>query len=192
LEQVMSSDPTHDRPIRRRRRATIVSLGLLMFLLAAAGYGRVPKSWLPTEKNNRAVCNKTLRAIGFSIHWYAGDHHNQMPPDLETLMVSMDVPPDILLCRSSNDQRPTGATTQAVWQSFRQPGHCSYSLASLLPATYDGVTASHVLAYERSTANHGDGAHVLFGDGRVNLVPKPEFERILSELKAGHNPPSTP
>jgi prepilin-type processing-associated H-X9-DG protein len=160
----------------------LIVLSLMLLLLLT------PPTSLGSEKANRARCNKTLRAIGISIQMYVGDYNGKMPPDIEALLVGMDITPEVFVCHSSTDEPATGPTQEAILQSFRRPGHCSYTLASPLPAKHDAITPSHVLAYELQ-ANHSDGAHVLFGDGHADLVPKAEAERIVAELKAGFNPP---
>src|SRR4051812_47137234 len=64
------------------------------------------------ESASRARCNKTLRAIGISIHFYAGDHRGQMPPDIEALLVGMSITPEVFVCQSSRDHTAAGPTQE--------------------------------------------------------------------------------
>jgi hypothetical protein len=41
--------------------------------------------------------------------------------------------------------------------------------------------------------NHGNGGmNVLWGNGKISYVSKESAAQIISELKAGHNPPAKP
>jgi prepilin-type processing-associated H-X9-DG protein len=52
--------------------------------------------------------------------------------------------------------------------------------------------ADLVILYE-PPANHGNGGmNVLWGDGRISYVSQESATKIISELKAGHNPPAKP
>src|SRR4051812_41097027 len=96
---------------------------------------------------------------------YANDNRGQLPPDLETVMLTQDLTSEVFVCPSSSDQRAAGPTTQALAADFRKPGRCSYILASPLPANWSTITPFHVLVYESPSHHNNHGSNVLFGDG---------------------------
>src|SRR3989442_6403876 len=113
-------------------------------------------------------------------------HGGRLPPALDDLITHADLTREVFVCPSGTGELATGATTQEVVNHFRKnPIHCSYPDvgAGLIAAT---LRPQHVLAYE-PLSNHaghkeGDGINVLYGDGTVQWVAKPQAERIVAEL----------
>jgi prepilin-type processing-associated H-X9-DG protein len=179
--------PFAARPPTKRIATAAVWLGsvqlLVVLTLLMFGSGR------SHGDGNRVKCASNLRQIGLAMQMYANDFRGQIPPNLETTLVTQDLTSEVFTCPSSDDERAHGPTTQAMLQEFRKPGHCSYVLASPRPATSNAATKDHVLAYEPLTNHNGDGTNVLFGDGHVEWVDKVQATHISAELKAGFNPP---
>jgi hypothetical protein len=79
-------------------------------------------------------------------------------------------------------RRHAGAESRAV--SGRRPRFVRYIGAGF---TFTSATAEVVIAYERPM-NHGNvrlPLHVLYGDGRVERVSKPELERRIMSRTSG-------
>jgi prepilin-type processing-associated H-X9-DG protein len=149
----------------------------------------VPTLGRPREPAQRVKCASNLRQIGQGIQMYANENRGAFPPSFDAVLSTQDLTPEVFVCPSSDHERATGPTTQAVVASFlSNPNlHCSYVYtgAGLTSAT---ATPKHVLAYEHAT-NHKDGMNVLYGDGTVQWVDAKQSAHLLSELTAGHNPP---
>jgi len=140
-----------------------------------------------TQRANRVKCASNLKQIGMGLMLYANDNRGQFPPKFELLITNADLNPEVFVCPSSNDETAIGPTTQAMLAEFAKKEHCSYiylgsGKTSAVPATY-------ILAYEKPENHDGEGMNILYGDGTVSWVTKPEMTRLLSELQSGHNPP---
>ena len=106
------------------------------------------------------------------------------------------------VCPQSGDTPARGATTQEVAAEIanspnpegltngsKGKGHVSYIYLGR------GMTRepppSAVILYER-LENHEEGINVYFGDGHTEFILKEQAEKMLAELRAGHNPPRLP
>ena len=135
---------------------------------------------------NRMTCASNLRQIGQGIQMYANDNHGQFPPDLATVLLTQELTSEVFVCYRTSDTRATGPTTRAVAANLEAGGHLSYVYCGR--GMDMNAPATAVLAYERP-GNHGDGMHVLFGDGHVEFLDAKRGRLLLAELVAGHNPP---
>jgi prepilin-type processing-associated H-X9-DG protein len=84
---------------------------------------------------------------------------------------------------------PSGNETPAQnWSSLETGGHLSYIYvggnltSSMAPGT--------VVLYENPAEHGGSGMNTLFGDGHVEFFGMVETQKILQQLKTGHNPPT--
>jgi hypothetical protein len=160
-----------------------LELGLvLLFLLMPVPLSRA------SESANRVKCGRCLSRVGTALAQYALANAGRHPPDLATLVGESRLEPDDLLCPSSNTDKPFPATLPSATASAirSNPRHCAYVyVGGGLPAP---ASAKHVLAYE-PLLHHGDGMHVLYGDGRVRFLKQAAANHLLAEIAAGHNPP---
>jgi prepilin-type processing-associated H-X9-DG protein len=149
----------------------------------------LPQLGRSRETANRVKCGSNLRQIGMAVRLYADENGGRFPPDLETLLMTQDVIASMFVCPSSNDDAAKGPTTQAVIRELRSGAHyCSYVYVGAGLGN-DTATEAHVVAYEPVANHHGDGMNVLYGDGHVEFLNRPESDRVLDELRHGHNPP---
>src|ERR1041384_7436516 len=112
-----------NRPNRRRAWRTILpwaALGSVLVLLV--GSMLLPGLNHSRPHSPRLRCASNLRQIGQGILLYANDNHGKFPSRLDQLITDADIPPEILTCPSSNDQKATGATTQQILADFAKPG----------------------------------------------------------------------
>jgi hypothetical protein len=174
---------------RRAARAAIVLSGLQLALIFAATL-ILPTLGRPREPAHRIKCASNLRQIGQSIQIYASENKGAFPPSFDELLMTGDLTSEVFVCPTSNDTAARAATTQAMIQQWREPGHLSYVYVPPLPGvTAATITANHVLAYEAMSHHGGDGMNVLYGDIHVDWIPNREAAHILAELQAGYNPP---
>ena len=165
---------------------------LLMFLAGMAAIGVAHQTaWLVNspepifkqhfvrEGANRVKCRSNLKRIAQSLSLYAADHAGKYPPDL-SMLLDEDMPSAVFVCPSSNDEPATGPTTQAIATDLATPNHCSYIyLGKGLSRT---ANANQVFLLEPLENHQHKGLNVLFGDGRVEWLNKPEAEVLLKKL----------
>jgi len=123
---------------------------------------------------------------------YAMDHDGAFPPDFPTLLANEDLAPKVFICPSSKDEvdEPLRTTRPTVKPRYTLgPGHCSYIYC--VPPDFRDSTPNvdTILAYEPPSNHDNNGMNVLYADGHVDWVAETGW--IISELKAGHNPPAT-
>lgn len=165
---------------------------LALFLAATSTGG----AWiLPSLNRTRCggpieSCSSSLRQIGSACLLYANDHHNQYPPNLETLLLGgyLDSPSP-LLCVTDPQSPAPGATPAQQVAALANGAHCSYIY------TGAGQTSAGspeiVVAYERIPNGHTSppGFNVLFNDGHCEFLSPASAPWLLDELASGHNPP---
>lgn len=180
--------PVEQWELRRAARAAMwFTLPPAALTLAAAII--LPNLSRPREEAQRVKCAPNLRQIGAAIQLYANDHGGILPQSLDRLILGDYLTSEVFICPSSDDKRAEGPTTQAVATAVVTiPEHCSYVYLGG-GHTYLTATPKHVLAYEHHRNHRGNGMNVLYGDGLVQWLDKPQADRVLAELKAGQNPP---
>ena len=120
---------------------------------------------------------------------YAQDYGGQFPPSFDLALVHGDLDAAAFICPASGHTPAAGPTTRAVAARLvGDPKHCSYVYTGA-GLTLKTATPGHVLAYEHLRNHQRNGMNVLFGDGHVEWVESTAAERVVAELKAGHNPP---
>jgi prepilin-type processing-associated H-X9-DG protein len=178
---------------------------LLMFVAGTAAVGVVHQvTWLARspepmfhqwshERANRVKCASNLRQIGQGLLLYANDHGGVYPDDLSSLVID-ELNPEVLICPSSNDDKAVGKTLQETIQNLKTPGRCSYIYFGKGLRT--PVADTLVIAVEPPRNHEDEGANVLFGDGRVDWLPKKEAALLMKQLglegvKRGHIEPAS-
>jgi prepilin-type processing-associated H-X9-DG protein len=172
----------------RRRGKRTLALALVPMVLTV-GMVFFPSDGPRREMVHRMKCASNLRQIGHGIHLYANANAGQFPSALAPLVTHEDLPADVFVCPASSDLPATGPTTQAVVATFRSnPSHCSYVYVGA-GMSFRSVSPRHVIACEHAANHAGDGMNVLYGDGHTEWLDKKRAVYLLSELKAGQNPP---
>jgi hypothetical protein len=131
-------------------------------------------------------CRSNLRQIGMGVMMYANENNGSFPDDFETIVLTQEMTSDVFVCAASNDTSAVGPTTRAVAAQLSAGGHLSYVYTG--KALTSESPANAVVAYERP-GNHPGCFNVLRADGRVDRLTPQEGQKLLAELKAGHNPP---
>lgn len=167
-------------------------VGLVPGALTLVAMVILPSMGRAREPANRVKCASNLRQVWQGIQMYANDNGGLYPADLGMLVTHVDLTSEVVICPSSDDDRATGPTTQAVAAAVvGVQRHCSYVylVASLSAQT---ATGRHVVAHDRLSNHANAGINVLLGDGTVKWLDKADAQRVLSELQQGHNPPRNP
>jgi hypothetical protein len=138
--------------------------------------------------SDRSQCGRNLGAVGSALLLYADDHGGQFPSGLDVLVKDCQIPAEIFVSPTTNDQPATGPTTQQLLADFAKPGHCSYVY---LGAGQTIATARNhfVLAYEPLENHQGKGAHFFISNGNTEWHDANEASKIIEQLKNGVNPP---
>ncbi len=139
------------------------------------------------ETANRVKCASHMRQIGQALLLYSNDARGPYPESLPVVLATQDVASDIFCCPSSNETPATGGTPQAQANNLTVGPHLSYVYVG--KGVNNSAGADTVVLYEPLTNHDRDGMNVLFGDGHVEFIVKQRAEKMIAELKAGHNPP---
>jgi prepilin-type processing-associated H-X9-DG protein len=138
------NDVTHPRRSRSFKPFILTSVIVIVLWVGLTA------AWNTRIMQQRMTCSSHLEKIGIAISTYLADH----PEGTITLNGLVELAriekPD-LVCPSVRD------------------GRSNYALVSRPRG--DGGPVGHVLAYE-PLSNHGQGANVLFADGKCKFVPK--------------------
>lgn len=177
-----------DRP--RRRAGSTVALTVILCAATLLASMLTPNLGKATERGNRAKCKSNLQQLGQAIAAYGKANQGQLPADWAALLFNQELPAELLVCPSSNDERAQAFGELELRAELAKPNRCSYIYLGG-GRTTAGTTPAHVIAYEPLGSHSGrvTGIHVLYGDGRVNLVDATRAARLVSDLQAGINPP---
>ncbi|MGE5612056.1 MAG: hypothetical protein ACM359_22605 [Bacillota bacterium] len=142
----------------------------------------------PSSKDTgqRFKCDSNVRQIGQGIMSYAINNAGQFPDHMGLLITREGLNAEVFVCPASKDVVAPGQPAQQV-SKLSMPGFCSYIyLGAGLKAP---VPLDTIIAYEPLENHKKQGMHVVYGDGHAEWMGAKEAERIIKELKAGHNPP---
>jgi prepilin-type processing-associated H-X9-DG protein len=122
------------------------------------------------ELAKRAVCSANLRGIGQGLDIYANGNEEWFPQDLQALI-------------------DAGFSTPA---EFQCPSEANASLAKFdyiyVPGLDARAPVDWILVYEDPANHNGEGANVLYIDGRVQFLKEPNFtaelDRVRQEIEA--------
>lgn len=119
------------------------------------------------QENERAACAAQLATLGQRLDAYThkADNAGRRLPDCLQQAVA-DRERDILTC-------PVGSEPYVYLAKGR---------------SVDKLGPNFVTVYEPLSA-HGDGAHFLFADRRIEWMEKGKAESVMRRLEAGQNPP---
>jgi len=174
--------------IGRKQAFTGLMLGSLTAILFVLGFVLVPALNNTENRADRIKCQSHLKIIGQSLFRYTQINKGQFPARFTQLITDCDVASYFFVCPHSTDQRAVGANTEQTLADFAKPGRCSYIYLGTGQTT-PSVTKDFVLAYEPLENHEKEGAHFLFGNGRVEWLDAEEADRFIAQLKSGVNPP---
>ncbi len=123
------------------------------------------------ELRARVKCQSNMRQIWNGIFMFANANEGQFPKRLEDLLPVCDLSSEVLVC-------PDALTANYI-----------YVGAGLRFETVFSGHPSTVVLYEPFDNHDGAGTNVLLADGRVLHVDRATMERVLQQLRVGHNPP---
>jgi hypothetical protein len=164
-----------------RAKAAVVLGGITLGLVLAVAL-LLPSLCRAREPANRIKCANNLRQIGLALDLYANDHGGRFPPTPELLITDAVITPDVFVCPSSQGERAIGATSQEQAQYFRSHPECMSYVYVAGGLSKSEIGPDRILAYEPLNNHDDTGANVLYGDLRVEFIPKKEVERLITEL----------
>ena len=118
------------------------------------------------DLSKRLVSTTNLRGIGQACMLYAFEHHEEFPPDLETLVTDGSITRKMLI----SPLDPLRSRDDAA------PGECSYFYIAGQTMKSD---PSNVLAYEPDY--DGEGGNVLFVDGHVEWATPARRQQVVDK-----------
>lgn len=119
------------------------------------------------------VAQYQLRGIGVAIHTYAAEHKGAFPEDLEELVRKMSDQVTLDQLKSPYDSRGPKSISEVNRKAYvvYRSGLSRQS------------NPAEVLMAERKV--HNGGAHFLFVDGHVELIPDPRASALLQMIEEG-------
>ncbi|MBN2210314.1 MAG: DUF4190 domain-containing protein [Sedimentisphaerales bacterium] len=152
----------------------------------------IPAMGRARELANQVKCATQLNGIGKAIALYQNDFGGACPPDLQTLMATEDLVPDMFICPSIEIAEPvTGAKEELeargqVW-SLDNQGVMWVYFPEGISFAYRGADltmndpADMIVAYDKA-GNHPDGRrNVLFLDSHVKKMEEKELLELIDK-----------
>jgi prepilin-type processing-associated H-X9-DG protein len=126
------------------------------------------------------ACETNLKQIAAAVSQYSADHHGQYPDSFRTMLLHSSISASAFICPATNQSPANGEDADKRAADLTRD-HISYTY---LGGTYSGATVKpgSVLAYE-PLSNHGDGLHVLYGDGHVAWIPAADADAFLQSVQ---------
>lgn len=138
-------------------------------------------------ERNSMLTGDRLKNIGIVALTYANGHGDQLPPDLGTL-VSSTVSPQFFLAGDSKTQVPPDLTAQDLAKQAAWVNANTDFVYLGAGKQSSKLTGSYVVAYAKTG---GDKQSFLMGDGSVQTFNADQSAKIIAELQAGTNPPTS-
>lgn len=127
-------------------------------------------------------CASNLRQIGLACMMYANIHGGQWPGQLSDTLQMEDVTPDLFCCPASTDTTVQGQPLQVDAHGLTTSRHLSYHY--LGKGLRNPVPLNVVIAYE-DPFNHGTrGMHIVFSDGRVDLLEPADAQHFIKAAES--------
>lgn len=163
MVQPSSTDAERPRQSGNRALGVLFVIGVLALIVSIV---------LPLVRDRELWCPQHLKQIGSALLLYAMENDHRYPPTLSPLF--------------------TGRNAVLNPKALKCPAAAGPDIASSYTYVGGGMTDREgndtVVAYD---ANHmHDGfIYVLYGDGHVDGVERPDANYLIAEVTAGHNPP---
>ena len=137
------------------------------------------------ETANRIKCASNQRTLGQAMLLYSNEHRGQYPPDLATILITQDLPPDVFVCPSGDSAappagsllKPDGSPDEAKMRAWVGANSDYVYLGG---GKNNAAPAEIVLLYEKPSDHDGDGMNLLFGDGHVEFFTMPSAAAQLA------------
>ncbi|MFT3787408.1 MAG: hypothetical protein QM770_14785 [Tepidisphaeraceae bacterium] len=132
------------------------------------------------EQASRVKSMSNLKQMGVAMMIYQTSHNGAYPPDLKTMATDADLVGEVFLNPRTTTSIPPElqGAERVAWAA--ENGDYVY----VNGYTAQTANAETILAYE-NPERVGQGVAVLYGDGHVEWMRMPDFERQLDKQKRG-------
>ncbi|HEY7086674.1 MAG TPA: H-X9-DG-CTERM domain-containing protein [Tepidisphaeraceae bacterium] len=184
----------YGRPSPRRRwyQFTLVELLIIIGIIALLVGILLPAvTDRPRGYQTRVtLCASNLRQIAQQLYVY-GNANGAFPDALQTMIRDPGnrLRAFIFVCPTSPQTASPATSAAKLAKDFDDDPAAYLSYVYLGAALPFPPPAKAVLAYEPLANHRGMGMNVLFADGHVEYLAKPQADKLIAELNSGHNPP---
>lgn len=170
----------------RRVLMRLLVVGIVSVAVVLGGSFLLPSLHRPRDPNYRAMCASNMKQIGLGAIMYANIKDGRFPDDLETLLETEELSPNVLMCPLDAHDVPSGPTTRAIVSKMRTKKliSCIYVGKGLSAS----ASADTVVLYEPLADHLNDGMNVLFADGHVEFLNVTEAQAVLKQARDGVRP----
>ena len=120
-----------------------------------------------------------MKKIGQAFLLYSIENRNLYSPDLATALATQDLVPEVFVCPMSDSDRATTRFTSDV--TARAAKNLDYVYTG--EGLKNDVRAEEPILFERLSDHDHDGGNVLFRDGHVEVIMKPQILKLLEPLR---------
>ena len=141
------------------------------------------------ERANRVKCASNLRQIGMGCILYANDNKGKYPATPGDLLEA-DLNPLVFICPTSGTAPPDQqilADPKRAKEWINANSDYIYLGGSLPGKVLSSSPADMILAHEKLENHDEEGINILFNDGHVEWVIRPQAEEMLRKQMEGGN-----
>jgi len=155
--------------------AVVIAVGFLLYLAISPSVHRA------REAARRATCASNLMQVGLALQRYTGNNAGRFPDSLDALVLDGSLPPELLVCPSTNDTAAPGNTPAEQVANLAKRGHESYIY---LGKSKRLNQTKQIIAYEPLADHENEGVNVLNSDGSVQFLTRATALLVLPQLAA--------
>jgi hypothetical protein len=159
----------------------VIAVGFLLYLAISPSVHRA------REAARRATCASNLMQVGLALQRYTSNNAGRFPDSLDALVLDGSLPPELLVCPSSNDTVAAGTTPAEQAANLAKGGHDSYVYAGKGKRLNQ---TNQLIAYEPLADHENEGVNVLYSDGSVQFLNRSTALLLLPQLAAPAAPPA--
>ncbi len=161
---------------------------MLAATTTASAIGSIARPAIMAERERvrRTQCASNERQLGVAMMLYSKDNHDQLPPDLGTLITSQDLSATLVLCPSALTKLPPNfdamlKADKANWIN----DNSDYVYIGKGLNLSDATASRQLIMFEKDAAHGGSGMNLLFSDGSTEFRSAADAKKIIQDQRGG-------